>query len=326
MTETSFPIVDQRLSDSAWAQAVGAVGNGILDDWGSPYAVTVNTNDTVTIRTSTVTGFARAVVNGFGHQIDAAVTVAVPGSGSAVRQHVGLLYDPTNAAAPVTLKVLAGTTVPLTAGQEFLPLHVFDRAAGQSLSAAKRSSPLPRIRPCIAVDSAAGLQAMSPRLFLRGTEAVSLATGARYVASGSASSPEWDAGAPSNPLYSGGPSGTVGTSPGKTSTLAKLTTISVDATQVVEISFTSATQVAASASQRVNWAGNLSILVDGTRVGGYRRVGNLNAYGNGPVPADRRVRVELSAGTHVVEVQLSIDSASGGGPYVNNPQIDVWPG
>lgn len=326
MTESSFPLVGFKMSDAIWAQSVGAVGNGILDDWGNPYAVTVNTNDTVTIRPSTVSGFARAVVNGFGHQLDAPATIVVPSS--AAKQYVGLLYDRANAASPVTLKVLTGPTVPLTSGQEFLTLHQFDRVAGQPLSAAKRYSPLPRIRPSVTVDTASSLEApgMSPLLFLRGTEAYCFGTSARYVASGTAAAPVWDAATPSSPLYQGGPSATVGTTPGKTSTLAKLAALTVDATQVVEISFTSLTQVAASASQRVNWAGNLGILVDGSRVGGTRRVGNLNAYGNAPVPADRRVRVELAAGTHTVEVQLSLDSPSGGGTYVNNPQIDVWPG
>src|SRR5438132_726924 len=108
MTESSFPLVDKKMSDAIWAQSVGAVGNGILDDWGSPYAVIVNTNDTITIRPSTTSGVARAVVNGFGHQIDADVNLPIPAVTTPTLYQVGLLYDPQNSALPVKIVVLKG--------------------------------------------------------------------------------------------------------------------------------------------------------------------------------------------------------------------------
>ena len=191
MTETSFPIVDQKLTDGAWAQTVGAVGNGILDDWGSPYRITVNTNDTVTIRKSTVSGYARAVVNGFGHQMDADITLPVPAVSSPTRYYVGLLYSPSNAAQPVKLVVLKGSEVPLETGQEFLTLHQFSLGAGQTLAASTLFSPLPSIRPSIQVDSKAALMEMSPLLFLRGTEAYCVDVDFAYRSSGTASSPQW---------------------------------------------------------------------------------------------------------------------------------------
>lgn len=191
MTETSFPIVDQKLTDGAWAQTVGAVGNGILDDWGSPYAITVNTNDTVTIRRSTVSGYARAVVNGFGHQIDANVNLTVPAVTSTTTYYVGLLYSPSNAAQPVKLVVLKGATVPLETGQEFLTLHQFTRGAGQTLAASTLYSPLPSIRPSIQVDSRAALLQMSPLLFLRGTEAYCVDVDFAYRAAGTFAASQW---------------------------------------------------------------------------------------------------------------------------------------
>ncbi|MCS6578263.1 hypothetical protein [Curtobacterium poinsettiae] len=202
MTETSFPIVDQKLTDGAWAQTVGAVGNGILDDWGSPYRITVNTNDTVTIRKSTTSGFARAVVNGYGHQMDADITLPVPAVSSPTRYYVGLLYNPAVRKAsdpafdptvdlPVKLVVLKGPEVPLSGTQEFLTLHQFSRGAGQTLAASTLFSPLPSIRPSIQVDSKASLMEMSPLLFLRGTEAYCVDVDFAYRSSGTASSPQW---------------------------------------------------------------------------------------------------------------------------------------
>lgn len=191
MTESSFPIVDQKLTDGAWAQTVGAVGNGILDDWGNPYAMTVNTNDTVTIRRSTVSGYARAVVNGFGHQIDANVNLTVPAVTSTTIYYIGLLYSPSNAAQPVKLTVLKGNTVPLETGQEFLTLHQFTRGAGQTLAASTLYSPLPSVRPSIHVTSRAALLQMSPLLFLRGTEAYCMDVDFAYRAAGTFAASQW---------------------------------------------------------------------------------------------------------------------------------------
>jgi len=194
MTETAFPIVGSDLTDAAWGQTVGATGNGILDDWGGPYSMVVNTNDTVTIKRSTRSGVARAVVNGFGHQIDADVTLTVPAVTTSTRYHIGLLYDPSNAALPVKLVVLKGATVPLSAGQFFLPLYIFVRGAGQTLAAATLYSPKPRIQPRMIVASADDLQQMDPTLFLYGTEILATGTRRTYRASGSFANPTWTAG------------------------------------------------------------------------------------------------------------------------------------
>jgi hypothetical protein len=190
MAETSFPIVGADLTDDAWAATVGAVGNGVLDDWGSPYAMTVNTDDTVTILPSS-TGYARAVVNGFGHQLDAGKTVSVPAVATTTTYQIGLLYDPTNAALPVSIVVLKGANPALTTGQEFLPLHVFVRASGQTLSAASKYSPIPRIRPQLLVSSTNALRTMWPKLFLFGTEVLCTDTNVTYRAAGTSAAPQW---------------------------------------------------------------------------------------------------------------------------------------
>ena len=193
MTETAFPIVGTDLTNAAWGQTVGASSNGILDDWGNPYAIVVNTNDTVTIKRSTL-GVARAVVNGFGHQIDADVTLTVPPVTSTTRYHVGLLYDPANATLPVKLVVLKGATVPLQAGQDFLQLYVFVRQSGQTLAASTLYSPRPRVQPRLVVSNPDDLLALDPTTFLWGTEILATSTRRTYRATGTLSAASWSPG------------------------------------------------------------------------------------------------------------------------------------
>lgn len=189
MAETSFPIVGQDLTDSAWSQVVGAVGNGVVNDWGSPYAITVNTNDTITIKPSTRTGFARAVVAGFGHQLDAAKTLSIPAVSAKTYFWVGLLYDPANTTNPVTLTVIRGT-VALTGNQEFLPLYIFVRYSGQTLAAATRFDPLPQVRVTLFMASISDLLQLDPLMFPYATEVV-LPGGVSYTARGSATNAQW---------------------------------------------------------------------------------------------------------------------------------------
>ncbi|MBF4603770.1 hypothetical protein [Curtobacterium sp. VKM Ac-2884] len=191
MTETSFPLAGQDLKDDAWAQTVGAFGSGVLDDWGNPYALDININDTVTIRPST-SGVARAVVNGFGHRLDAPKNLPIPAVSGATWYNIGLLYDPENALLPVSLVVLKGTTVPLDTGQEFCPLYTIIRYAGQTLAAAKLLRVLPRVQPQLLMASSEALLAQSPLLFLYGTEVECTDVGRTYRAAGSPASPRWE--------------------------------------------------------------------------------------------------------------------------------------
>jgi hypothetical protein len=191
MTETSFPLTDSDFTNAQWAAIVGDAADGILDDWGNPYSITVNTNDTVTIGVSS-TGTNRAVVNGFGHSMDAPVTLPVPAVTSATRYHVGLLYDPANGALPVSLQVLKGTNPPLTSEQQFLPLFTFDRTVGQTLQAATLTTLRPRRRQTISVASASALDRMWPLLFLYGTEVYSESEDLWFRTAGNAAAPRWD--------------------------------------------------------------------------------------------------------------------------------------
>lgn len=189
MTQTSFPIVGADFTDEQWSQTVGATGNGILDDFGNPYAVVVNTNDTVTLRPSTRSGIASAIVAGFGHRMDANETLTVPSGANTY--HVGLLYDPKNTALPVRLVVLAGVTPQLTAGQQFMPIVIFVRAAGQTLVASKSYLVRPKITPTIEVMYEESLLKTSPLLFLNNTIAHATDTDATFRAAGTLAAPKW---------------------------------------------------------------------------------------------------------------------------------------
>jgi len=188
MTQTAFPIVGADLTDTQWSQVVGATGNGILDDFGNPYSVTVNTNDTVTVRPSTRSGVAKAIVSGFGHRMDAPENIAVPTGANTY--HVGLLYDPA-ATLIVQLAVLPGVTPQLTAGQDFMPIVIFERTAGQTLLAAKSYLVRPKITPTIDVPFEASLLKTSPLLFLYGTIAHTGDTDVTYRAGGTLTAPKW---------------------------------------------------------------------------------------------------------------------------------------
>jgi hypothetical protein len=191
MTEYSQPLVGVDLEDDYWSQAVGASGNGILEDWGNPYAITVNTNDTVTIKVSSVGGDARAVVAGFAHRMDANQVLSVPAVSTTTTYWIGLLYDPASTTIPVMLKVLTGATLTLAAGQQFLPIHQIVRTSGQALLSATLLQMRPRIAPTITAPQAAGLLATSPRSFLYGTTVYCVDTARTYRALGTASTPSW---------------------------------------------------------------------------------------------------------------------------------------
>lgn len=192
MAESSFPLVGADLTADAWAQTVGTSGSGVLDDWGNPYAIVLNINDTVTIKPST-RGPARAVVNGFGHQLDVPKTLNVPAVTTTTTYSIGLLYDPQNETMPVLLTVRTGTSQ-LGTGQVFFPLHTIIRGAGQTLAAATLLTLLAAIQPHLVSASKAAVLGTSPFLFLRGTTIECTDVGQSFRASGTAATPTWDAG------------------------------------------------------------------------------------------------------------------------------------
>lgn len=190
MTETSFPIVGSDFTSDEWSQALTGLGNGVLDDWGNPYAITLNTNDTATIAVSTVTGVAHAVVAGFGHRLTAAVTLSIPAVASTTTYNIGLLYDPAKTTTPVLLTVVSGA-VTLTTGQVWLPLHVIVRQPSQALTSAVLTTPMLKMQPRASVGSEAALLAQNPQTYLQGTTVYCKDTTNKYRADLVGSTPTW---------------------------------------------------------------------------------------------------------------------------------------
>jgi hypothetical protein len=187
MTESSFPVDETDYTGDQFSAIGSAMGNGILDDWGQPYLGTLNDSDqTITIGVSTVSGIARAVICGFGHKIDAPVRLSLPTVTSSTVYHVGWLYDPSkqgNAAGPVSLTVIAGP-LNLTSGKVFVALYEVTRTSSAALSASAITRYRPLICPVITLPTYADLINSDPSEFMYGTLAIVSDIGAMFQASG----------------------------------------------------------------------------------------------------------------------------------------------
>ncbi|MCW1250718.1 hypothetical protein ODZ83_11170, partial [Acaricomes phytoseiuli] len=77
--EESYPVLEKPLTDHQWKSVTLGIGDGILDEGGNPYRVTVSdeTNQ-ATIHADTMTGYAHAILRGFYHRIDAPVLLDLP--------------------------------------------------------------------------------------------------------------------------------------------------------------------------------------------------------------------------------------------------------
>jgi hypothetical protein len=315
MTQKSYPLNGQPFPDDQWADVIGQMGDGILDDWGNPYSVTVNTNDTVTIGVSS-TGINHAVVGGFAHSQDAAEILSVPAVTVQTRYLVGLLYDPS--ASNVRLAVLTSPT--MTGGKVFSPIVIFDRAPGQTLPAATRRIARVRRAPLISADTASAISGMNPLLFLKGTRAYAFDTGAEYIADGTAASPVWKTTTPTGLLYGDPEVRNNATVADGTAVTVARQNITVAAEQAITVQYTGNVTAAAG----TNWALGLRIVIDGATIGVVRRVISGGGGLTSAMPLDRYVRAKLTAGTHEVGVIVAVESTSSGDVLVRNGQLEVF--
>lgn len=157
MTETSFPVVEQPLSDGQWKVLGLAIGQGIVDRGGFPYRMTArnDTNDMVTIDVDRITKKAEAVLDGFAHQMDAPKSLKVPPVTTTTTYEIGLVYDPTKSttsAGPITLDVWKAPG-DYTVGKNRLVLYRIERAPAQVLSQTKYTEYRPRVSPQIVVST-----------------------------------------------------------------------------------------------------------------------------------------------------------------------------
>ncbi len=150
---------------------------------------------------------------------------------------------------------------------------------------------------------------------------VAVAANASSIGSSNISNPASQAtlNSPAGNLFNMGSGSTVGLSAGQTKSLTSQT-FQLAGPQAVLLFGTTLLQ----GNSNSNWAGNLSILLNGVQLGSYTRYGDLNASGNGPVDVSRIARGLGVAGTNTITLQGSSDSGSSSTIYCNNPQIEAW--
>lgn len=135
MAQTSFPVVEQPLTDQQWGQVTVGMGSGILSVSQLQYSLGTISNANNTLEILSGGGQGQAIVAGFYHRIDSPVTLSVPAVTSTRTYFVGLTYDPTKhgaATGPVSLTVT--TSRPSGSGKVYLPLYEVTRAANQLLT------------------------------------------------------------------------------------------------------------------------------------------------------------------------------------------------
>lgn len=136
MAESSFPVLEQPMTDQQWGQVTAGIGSGVLGGSDGNYAYSGVSNAANTAVLQSGSGMAQAIVAGFYHRIDSNHTIALPAISSGTRTYyVGLTYDPTRNASPSgPVSVTVTTSRPSGSGKVYLPLYEVVRQANQLLS------------------------------------------------------------------------------------------------------------------------------------------------------------------------------------------------
>lgn len=147
--QISYPVVGQPLSDAQWQTIAASMGNGVISPGGGPYEVVDarNTDDTVRINVSAITGTAEAILSGFFHQLRAPIRVSIPAVTKTTTYYICLTYDPLrsqSADGPISIQVYTSTP-PTSSGKKHIVLATVVRQANQVLTDAQ----INRIRPTV---------------------------------------------------------------------------------------------------------------------------------------------------------------------------------
>lgn len=138
MAQSSFPVLEQPLSDQQWGQVTSGLGSGVLGATAGNYAYVGVNNANNTAQLSAGGGQSQAIVAGFYHRIDTNETISLPAISSGTRTYfVGLTYDPLKHADPNgPVSITVTTSRPSGSGKVYLPLYEVVRQANQLLSGA----------------------------------------------------------------------------------------------------------------------------------------------------------------------------------------------
>lgn len=136
MAESSFPVLEQPLSDQQWGQVTLGFGSGVLGGSAGNYALVGVNNATNTAQLSAGGGMSQAIVSGFYHRIDSNHSISLPAISSGTRTYyIGLTYDPLKHAettGPVSITVT--TSKPSGSGKVYLPLYEVPRLPNELLT------------------------------------------------------------------------------------------------------------------------------------------------------------------------------------------------
>lgn len=189
MAEQSFPIIDSPMSGDQWKSVTLGIGNGILDEGGNPYSLTSisNASNTVTVRVDSAKGYAHAILMGFYHKIDAAVTIEVPAVTTRTTYYIALQYDPARPNLPVKLDKF--TSLNRSSGKEYLVLHRIVRQPDQLLTDAAITKMDAKISSTVIVDTEDAIPNIESVLW--GTRVLVTETGEELRAGGSVGARQW---------------------------------------------------------------------------------------------------------------------------------------
>ena len=169
MAESSFPVLEQPLTDQQWGQVTAGMGSGVLGGSDGNYAYQAVNNASNTAQLSAGSSMAQAIVAGFYHRIDANHTITLPAISSGTRTYyVGLTYDPARHASPSgPVSITVTTSKPSGSGKVYLPLYEVVRAANQLLSDATVRVRRVLISPTLSVASVEEMP--DPTTMMQGT-------------------------------------------------------------------------------------------------------------------------------------------------------------
>ena len=157
MAESSFPVLEQPLTDQQWGQVTLGFGSGVLGGSTGNYALVGVSNASNTAQLSAGGAMSQAIVSGFYHRIDANHTISLPAiSSGSVTYYIGLTYDPLKHADPSgPVSITVTTSKPSGSGKVYLPLYEVPRVPNELLTAAIAKARVRRvlISPTLSVAS-----------------------------------------------------------------------------------------------------------------------------------------------------------------------------
>ena len=147
MAESSFPVLEQPLTDQQWGQVTLGFGSGVLGGSSGNYVLVGVDNASNTAQLSAGGGMSQAIVSGYYHRIDSNHSISLPAISSGSRTYyIGLTYDPLKHADPNgPVSITVTTSKPSGSGKVYLPLYEVPRLPNELLTDAVAKARVRRV-------------------------------------------------------------------------------------------------------------------------------------------------------------------------------------